>query len=108
MYSFASPCYIGLMDHDTVGRRAGTLAECIERYVEPGCLVSETVVDAVAQLDGIDPLDLPSSLYEAVDPDALDELFGNGTKQGAPESEIRFQFAGHLVVVTGDGRVQVS
>jgi len=41
----------------------------------PSEALSESVVYAVAEAKGVDPLDLDERLYECIDPDALDSLF---------------------------------
>lgn len=57
------------------------------------------VIHAVAEHSGTDPTDLPP-LYEAVDPDALDALFGptaaDDTREGG---EVSFIYAGYRVRV---------
>ncbi|WP_339104374.1 HalOD1 output domain-containing protein [Haloterrigena salinisoli] len=65
---------------------------------------SERVVEAVAAAFGTSPLDFEPTLYETVDPEALDSLVRTG-----PESlRIRFRYGECSVVVTGTGRVDVS
>lgn len=56
----------------------------------------EKVVYAVANADGVDPIDL-DPLYETIDPEALDALF-----EGTTEGTIKFTYEGHDVVVRGD------
>lgn len=69
---------------------------------------SEAVVAAVAQHTGTDPISL-EPLYTAVDPDALDALFGFG-RPGVDRSSTRvtFTYCGCEVTVSGDGTVRVS
>lgn len=59
--------------------------------------VHEKVVYAVANADGVDPIDL-APLYDTIDPEALDALFDDGG-----EGTITFTYAGHEVEVTADG-----
>ena len=65
-------------------------------------LVSTTVVRAVADARGTEPLALPP-LADVLDPDALDTLCA-----GAERSRVAFDYAGHRVRVAADGTVTVS
>ena len=68
--------------------------------------LSQSVVDAVARAEGVDPLDLEVALYEVVDPDALDALFQ--TECGAVEGRVEFEYYGYDVTVTASGRVSLD
>lgn len=68
-------------------------------------LLSTAVVEAVADVEDVDPCDLPEPLADAIDPDALDELFRD---RPDVDGQVRFRFCGHTVTVTSDGRVRVS
>ena len=76
------------------------------RTISSGERVSEAVVTAVADAKGVDPLDL-DPLYDSVDPDALDGIFG-GTTGRASGTEIRFEMAGCEVVVREGEEVVVA
>lgn len=66
---------------------------------------SHRVVTAVSRATGESPATLPP-LYEAVDPDALDALFG---ENGSEASErFVFTYYGHEVTVHRGGAVTVS
>ena len=67
--------------------------------------LSETVIEAVAAAEGVDPTDCDLELYEAVDLEALDALFERRSEDG----RWRFEFSvdRYLVVVEGCGRVAV-
>ena len=71
-----------------------------------GATVSEAVVSAVAELTGTDPLSL-DPLYTAVDPDALNALFSDGSDTDR-SNRVEFTYSGCHVVVTPDGDVRVS
>jgi hypothetical protein len=78
-----------------------------------GQSVSFDVIAAVAEREGVDPVDLEppeyDALYEVVNPEALDSLFGtreNGRQR--PTGRVEFPFCGYHVVVTSDGEVEVS
>ena len=62
----------------------------------------ERIVDAVASHSDTDPLDL-SPLHEAIDADALDSLFHEGSS-----GSVRFQYAGRTVTVDSEGSVDVA
>lgn len=66
--------------------------------------ISVRVVEAVARSAGVDETALPP-LYDALDADALDALVAD-----APDglTRVAFTYAGHRVVVDGDGRVDVE
>lgn len=73
-----------------------------------GELVSETVVSAVAEATGTDPLSL-EPLYRAVDPDALNALFEqNQTGINRSPNRIEFTYCECDITVTTDGAVSVS
>ncbi|QRV15942.1 HalOD1 output domain-containing protein [Haloterrigena salifodinae] len=65
---------------------------------------SERVVEAVATASGTSPLDFEPTLYDAVDPEALDSL----VRSGSDELRIQFRYGGRSVHITGNGRVDVS
>ena len=69
--------------------------------------LSEKVVDTVAEYEGVDPVDLDPRLYQAVDPDALDQLFGSSERADA-DLEITFTYSGYEVVARSDGDLSVS
>ena len=61
--------------------------------------ISLQIVDCIAKREHTDPLELPP-LYDAVDPDALDDLFESGRQNGMAQSgRIEFQYNGYVVVV---------
>ncbi|QCS42955.1 HalOD1 output domain-containing protein [Natrinema versiforme] len=75
--------------------------------------ISFDVIAAVAEREGIDPVDLEppeyDALYDVINPEALDALFAtreNGRNR--PTGRVEFPFCGYHVVVTSDGDVDVS
>lgn len=64
--------------------------------------ISMTVVEAVADAEGIDPVALPSPLADAIDPDALDTLFRDGS------GRVSFDYCGYRVTVDTDKAVDVT
>lgn len=65
---------------------------------------SENVIQAVSRHTDTGPLELPP-LYQAVDPDALNDLVANSTDA---LDAIQFTYAGHSVTVQGDGTVTIG
>lgn len=70
--------------------------------------VTEVIVDAVADAEGVSPLELEPPLYAAVDPDALEQFVASVRGPNAGEVEVSFEYAGHDVTVTGAGDVRVG
>lgn len=68
--------------------------------------LSTSVVLAVANALGCDPLALGERLYDVLDPDALDRLFGDGTPADGTR-RLAFELAGCAVTVHADGRIVV-
>lgn len=63
---------------------------------------STAVLEAVAAVEGCEPTDLETPLYECVDPEALDALVASPL-----QGEVRFSYHGHELVVDGRGNVAV-
>lgn len=79
----------------------------VERSAENETL-TETIVIAVADATGVDPLDL-DPLYDSIDPDAIDRAF-ESTGEGAPATtdQLAFDYAGCEVTVRADRSVVVA
>ncbi len=77
----------------------------VEHDFEGDQLLSTTVISAVADSAGVQPLELPP-LYETIDPDTLDSLFRPSTGDGP--DHISFTHVGYAVTVYGDGTVVVE
>ena len=67
---------------------------------------SVAIINAVAEAAGVDPLELPP-LYESIDTDALDNLFGDLNGVNAAEKILSFRLDKWNVFVSGDGRIRV-
>ncbi|WP_135806995.1 HalOD1 output domain-containing protein [Halorussus marinus] len=68
--------------------------------------VSQCVVEAVAEAEGVAPTELSPPLYEVVDPDALDRLFA---PRPAPSGgRVVFSYNDYEVIVDAAGDVSVS
>ncbi|QLK25269.1 hypothetical protein HYG81_14380 [Natrinema zhouii] len=75
--------------------------------------VSFDVITAVAEREGVDPVNLEppeyEALYNAINPEALDSLFEtreNGKQRTT--GRVEFPFCGYQVTVTSDGEVEVA
>ncbi|SEH10947.1 hypothetical protein SAMN04487967_0125 [Natronorubrum sediminis] len=74
--------------------------------------ISFDVIAAVAEREGVDPMDIEppeyEALYEAINPEALDAIFTPRT-DGTPRAagRVEFPFCGYYVTVTSDGDVDV-
>jgi len=69
--------------------------------------VCEAVVLAVADAEGVNPDDLPLSLYDVIDPDALESLFDDAEHAAESNLSITFTYDDWDVHVYGDGEVSV-
>lgn len=70
---------------------------------------SEAVVNAVADEEGVSPVDVRPPLYAAIDPDALDDLASRmSCWSGGSPGRIVFAYAGYEVTVRGDGEVSLA
>lgn len=70
--------------------------------------LSAAVVDAVAEAADVSPANLGTSLYDRIDPDALDNLFSdrhNGMPRGS--GRVVFTLLEYEVTVYSDGNVVV-
>lgn len=73
----------------------------------PADSLSQAVIDAVAEHEGVEPTELEPPLYHAVDPEALDALFPETGRSGST-GRVRFSYDGRDVCVTSDGQVHVA
>ncbi|RQG90498.1 HalOD1 output domain-containing protein [Natrarchaeobius chitinivorans] len=71
--------------------------------------LSTTVVHALADCLGVDPTDGRISLYDTVDPDALDALF-RPRHDGTPRSggTLSFVVEDHYVTIYGNGEILIE
>ena len=79
----------------------GTTTIDVDDYTTP----SEAVIEAVAAVNGVRPIDLDEQLYDVVDPDALNDFVGSADDA---RCRVAFPMAGCTVVVDGGGEVFVS
>lgn len=69
--------------------------------------VSIAVVNAVATHRDADPVELPP-LYEWIDPDALDSLFGPTGSGGPRSGRLEFTYDGHSITVDCTDGVSIA
>lgn len=69
---------------------------------------SETIVGLIADLEGVDPVELSPSLYSVIDPDALDSLF-HSSPSDDPQTPgyIRFQYCGYEIRMQDGGEIMI-
>jgi len=65
---------------------------------------STRVIEAIADVRGVDPTELDVPLYWEIDLEALDRLCGGDTDDIA----VTFTYDGTTVTVHGDGRIEVG
>lgn len=66
--------------------------------------VSQTVVEAVAEAEGVRPVELTPPLYDIIDPDALDRIFDNNLSIG----KLTFNYNNCEINVFSDGYVAIE
>lgn len=71
--------------------------------------VSQAVVYAIADAEGVSPVQIHPPLATAIDTDALDRLVANmSSDPDAPDGMVRFSYNGYTVTVTEPGDVSVT
>lgn len=68
--------------------------------------VVETIVSAVARVEGVDPVDLSEPVFAFVDPDALDALVASARPD--TDLSVTFEAWGHEIGIEGDGTIRVD
>lgn len=66
--------------------------------------VCQAVIDGVAAVEGTPPTELTPPLYDVVDPEALDKVFGGKASLG----KVVFNYNSYEVSVEADGFVAVK
>jgi hypothetical protein len=64
--------------------------------------ISETIVEALAAVENVEPDELGTRLYDSVDPEALDSLYGTAADR-SERLRLAFTIDGYEVVVGDDG-----
>jgi hypothetical protein len=65
---------------------------------------TDAVVQAVATVEGVEPVDLDVPLFSVVDPDALDRLF----ESPSDDLAVTFRYHGHDIELASDLTVAVD
>ena len=78
-----------------------------EEWSRDDASVSDTIIAAVADEAGVDPLVLPP-LYERIDPDALDGLFTSDNGDSYRTGSVTFVYAGYVVEVVCDDEPTIT
>lgn len=79
-----------------------------ELDVQPdGRSPAEAVVEAISNLEGVEPTDLPP-IYESVDVDALDRVVEHRRDHPSSTVGVCFTYYGWNVFLRGDGRIVIG
>lgn len=70
------------------------------------CPISEAIIRALAEAEGVDPVDLDARLYDSVDGDALDRVYETAVERGET-FRLELAVGGYDVVAEAHGRVTV-
>lgn len=71
----------------------------LDRHQRP----SERIVELVAELEDVESAEVTPPLYEAVDPDALDDLFDGGYATCTSADLVSFTYREYDVTVSTEG-----
>ncbi|GKZ12334.1 HalOD1 output domain-containing protein [Haladaptatus sp. T7] len=77
----------------------------LHETVHEGGPIAETVIDAIAEVTDSSSTEI-EPLYESIDPDALEDLFGRHSEKRVPR-RVEFIHKGFAVVVERNGRVTI-
>lgn len=70
--------------------------------------LSETIVELIADLEGVDPVELTPPLYSVINPDALESLFDTSASDESPPSgHVCFHYCGYEIRVESDGELAI-
>lgn len=70
-----------------------------------GECVSQTIVRALAEAEGTAPMQLSPPIYEAINPEALNQFIHS---LSTDDSGVSFEYNGYGVLVSGNGDVEVT
>lgn len=86
---------------------APTVYNTFHDWAEDGGLET-TIIEAITELEGIPSEECPP-LYEAVDPEALTELFRPGPNGLARmDGLVSFHYAGYVITIRSSGEISVE
>lgn len=78
-----------------------------ERSTEDVKPLSRAVLEAVALAEETDPAELAEPLYDAIDPEALDDLFRPSGQGGSSRGQVAFVYHDYVVTACSTGRVDI-
>lgn len=67
---------------------------------------SRSIVELIADLEGVDLVELSPPLYSVIDPEALDSLFHSSGDDVT--GHVDFEYHGYQVRVRSDGEVEIA
>lgn len=70
--------------------------------------LSQAVVEAVADREGVDPTALEPSLYDVINPEALNHLFTTTHSTDTRDGAVTFQYCGYSVTVDSEATVSMD
>lgn len=70
--------------------------------------LSETILRAVADAEGLAPAALDTPLYESINPEALDRLFRSPNRQRVRTGCVQFEYCGYEVEIHADGQLTLT
>jgi hypothetical protein len=68
--------------------------------------IVEAVVNAVARVEGVDPVDLSEPVFAFVDPDALETLVVSASAE--TDLSVAFEAWDHEIRIGGDGTIRID
>lgn len=72
---------------------------------------SIAIVESIAAIEGINPSKVDFSLYESIDPEALDTIFENSEDEGETSDDkivAEFPVDGYVVQIRNTGKITVK
>lgn len=70
--------------------------------------VTVAVVETIAAIEGVDPVEVETRLDDHVDPDALDALYRHARANDRASWSFEFDVGGHAVTLESDGWISVD
>lgn len=70
--------------------------------------VTSTIIETIADAEGVPPEDLDGCLYDVVEPEALNRLFQQGDDGPATDGLVSFDFYEYTVTVHSDSTVEIE
>ena len=70
--------------------------------------ISRTIVEAIADAEGVAPTELDTRLYDVIEPEALNELFQQQADGPVTDGTVSFTFHGYKVTVHSDSSVEID